>query len=120
MALPAAFLSFGRKDESEADYLGVQYLYAAGYDPVGAVSIFEKIESLQKTAPGVVAKVFATHPMDDERIRKTEEVFDIGYEDYIYSGAYCFLEWPELVEDLLPADVVKVWISGDDERRIEF
>ena len=57
---------------------------------------------------------------DFYRIRKTEEVFDIGYEDYIYSGAYCFLEWPELVEDLLPADVVKVWISGDDERRIEF
>jgi tRNA threonylcarbamoyladenosine biosynthesis protein TsaE len=54
------------------------------------------------------------------RIRKTEEVFDIGYEEYIYSGAYCFIEWPELVEALLPADVVKVWISGDDERRIKF
>jgi len=54
------------------------------------------------------------------RIRKIEEVFDIGYEEYIYSGAYCFIEWPELVEALLPADVVKVWISGDDERRIKF
>lgn len=54
------------------------------------------------------------------RIRKTEEIFDIGYEDYIYSGDYCFIEWPEVMEKLLPADVVKVWISGDDERRIEF
>lgn len=54
------------------------------------------------------------------RIRKTEEAFDIGYEDYIYSGAYCFLEWPELVEELLPADVVRVKISGEDQRQIEF
>ncbi|MCX6248099.1 MAG: tRNA (adenosine(37)-N6)-threonylcarbamoyltransferase complex ATPase subunit type 1 TsaE [Bacteroidetes bacterium] len=54
------------------------------------------------------------------RIRKTEEVFDIGYEDYIYSGAYCFIEWPELVEELLPDDVVRVRISGEDERQIEF
>lgn len=57
---------------------------------------------------------------DFYRIRKTEEVFDIGYEDYIYSGDYCFLEWPELVEDLLPPDVVKVTITGDDQRKIEF
>ena len=57
---------------------------------------------------------------DFYRIRKIEEVFDIGYEEYIYSGAYCFLEWPELVEDLLPKDIVKVRISGDNERQIEF
>ena len=54
------------------------------------------------------------------RIRKTEEVFDIGYEDYIYSGAYCFIEWPEVMEELLPGDVVKVKISGEDQRQIEF
>jgi predicted Zn-dependent protease len=72
-AIPMTFLSFTRHDESEADYLGVQYLYAAGYDPTGAISIFEKLESLQKTKPGVVAKVFATHPMDDVRIEKTEK-----------------------------------------------
>jgi tRNA threonylcarbamoyladenosine biosynthesis protein TsaE len=57
---------------------------------------------------------------DFYRIRNIGEIFDIGYEEYIYSGAYCFIEWPELMEELLPADVVKVWISGDDERRIEF
>jgi len=57
---------------------------------------------------------------DFYRIRKTEEVFDIGYEDYIYSGAYCFLEWPELIEELLPEDVVRVRISGDDVRQIDF
>jgi tRNA threonylcarbamoyladenosine biosynthesis protein TsaE len=57
---------------------------------------------------------------DFYRIRNTQEVFDIGYEDYLFSGSYCFIEWPELVEELLPADVVKVSITGEDERRIEF
>ena len=72
-AIPMTFLSFSRHDESEADYLGVQYMYAAGYDPTGAVSILEKLEALQKTKPGAVAKVLATHPMSSDRIDKTEE-----------------------------------------------
>jgi predicted Zn-dependent protease len=73
VGVPAAFLHFTRKDESEADYLGVQYLYAAGYDPTGAISIFEKLESLQRKQPGTVARIFSTHPMDATRIQKTEE-----------------------------------------------
>ena len=73
VALPAAFLSFGRKDESEADYLGVQYMYAAGYDPTGTISIFEKMESLERKSPGAVSRLFATHPPDAERIRLTQE-----------------------------------------------
>jgi len=72
-AIPMTFLSFTRRDESEADYLGVQYMYATGYDPTGAISIFEKLESLQKTQPGAVAKVLATHPVDAERIDRTEK-----------------------------------------------
>ena len=73
VGIPAAFLHFTRKDESEADYLGVQYLYAAGYDPNGAISIFEKLESLERKQPGTVARIFSTHPMDATRIQKTEE-----------------------------------------------
>ena len=57
---------------------------------------------------------------DFYRIKKTEEVFDIGYEDYLYSGSYCFMEWPELIESLLPDDAVKVRISGEAERAIEY
>jgi tRNA threonylcarbamoyladenosine biosynthesis protein TsaE len=57
---------------------------------------------------------------DFYRIKKTEEVFDIGYEDFIYSGAYCFIEWPELIEDLLPENVVRVKITGEKQRQIEF
>lgn len=48
---------------------------------------------------------------DFYRIKETEEVYDMGYEDYFYSGALCFIEWPELIEDLLPGDAVKVTIE---------
>jgi tRNA threonylcarbamoyladenosine biosynthesis protein TsaE len=48
---------------------------------------------------------------DFYRIKKLEEVYDMGYEDYFYSGSLCFIEWPELIEDLLPDDAVKVNIA---------
>jgi len=60
---------------------------------------------------------------DFYRIKKIEEVYDIGYEDYIYSGSYCFLEWPGLIEPLLPQDAVRVSINenqADGSRTIEF
>ena len=70
--VPMSFLTFGRQDEAEADYLGVQYLYAAGYDPTGAISIFEKIESMEQRRPGAVSKAFSSHPPGQDRIGKTE------------------------------------------------
>ena len=60
---------------------------------------------------------------DFYRIKKLEEVFDLGYEEYLYSGSYCFIEWPELMEELLPEEVIKVRIVADpvhEERLIEF
>lgn len=59
---------------------------------------------------------------DFYRIKKLEEVYDMGYEDYFYSGALCFIEWPELVEDLLPLDAVRVTIEeqNDGSRVISF
>ena len=48
---------------------------------------------------------------DFYRIKKLEEVYDMGYEDYFYSGALCFIEWPELIEDVLPDDAVRVSIE---------
>ena len=48
---------------------------------------------------------------DFYRIKKLEEVYDMGYEDYFYCGAVCFIEWPELIEELLPGDTVKVTIE---------
>ena len=55
---------------------------------------------------------------DFYRVKKIEEVYDMGYEDYFYSGAICFIEWPELIEDLLPDDTVKVRIEETEKGRI--
>ena len=55
--------------------------------------------------------------LDFYRINSIEEAFDFGYEDYVYSGAYCFIEWPEKIESLLPADTVKVEIIETSEGR---
>ena len=49
------------------------------------------------------------------RIGRLEEVYDMGYEDYFYSGAICFIEWPELIDDLLPNDTVKVSIEEQED-----
>jgi len=51
---------------------------------------------------------------DFYRIKKLEEAFDLGYEDYIYSGNYCFIEWPEMIEQLLPEGIVEVRIKEGD------
>ena len=58
---------------------------------------------------------------DFYRIQKIDEVYDMGYEDYFYSGALCFIEWPELIEDVLPGDAVKVCIEeqADGTRSIQ-
>jgi predicted Zn-dependent protease len=73
LAIPMGFLQFSRTMESEADYFGLQYMYKAGYDPTAFVDFFEKIETLEKKKPGSVAKVFSTHPMTDDRIKKSQE-----------------------------------------------
>ncbi len=59
---------------------------------------------------------------DFYRIKKLDEVYDLGYEDYFYSGALCFIEWPELIEELLPLDAKKVSITenSDGTRTISF
>jgi predicted Zn-dependent protease len=73
LAIPMGFLTFSRANEREADHLGLQYMYKAGYDPVAFVDFFEKIETLEKKKPGTIAKVFATHPMTDDRIQAAQE-----------------------------------------------
>ena len=57
----------------------------------------------------------AIYHFDFYRIKKLVEVYDMGYEDYFYSGALCFIEWPELIEELLPDDAVKVSISEQED-----
>ncbi len=71
--IPVGFLKFSRGFESEADMLGLEYMYKTGYDPTAFVDFFEKIETLEKRKPGTMAKVFSTHPMTDDRIRAAQK-----------------------------------------------
>src|SRR6266536_633294 len=65
-----AFLKFTRGAEEEADRLGIQYMWAAGYDPHAMVTFFEKLEAKEKKKPGTIAKAFSTHPMTSDRIKE--------------------------------------------------
>jgi len=73
LALPLTFLSFQRSFEAEADYLGLQYMYKAGYDPQSFVAFFEKLQAMEKQKPGTLAKAFASHPQTPDRIAKSQE-----------------------------------------------
>ena len=74
--IPMGFLTFSRGFESEADMLGLQYMYKAGYDPTASIDLFERMLSLEKRKPGIIAKVFNTHPMTGDRIVKTQKNID--------------------------------------------
>src|SRR3954470_2995346 len=71
--VPLGFLKFSRGFEQEADLLGLQYLYKAGYDPTAFVDFFEKIQSMEKKKPGTMARVFSSHPPTDSRIRSAQD-----------------------------------------------
>jgi predicted Zn-dependent protease len=73
IAIPVAFMKFSRDFEAQADYLGVQYMYRAGYDPQAFITFFEKVQALEKRKPGSVAKVFADHPQTPDRILHSQE-----------------------------------------------
>ncbi len=72
LAVPLTFLQFSREYEAEADYLGIQYAYRAGYDPQGMVSIFEKLDALEKHKPGALSRAFSDHPATPNRIADVE------------------------------------------------
>jgi predicted Zn-dependent protease len=71
--IPIQFLQFSRAFEAEADLLGIEYLYKTGYDPEAMVDMFEKIQALGQKQPGLVAKVFSTHPATGDRIVQTQK-----------------------------------------------
>lgn len=73
VVVPLGFLSFSRGFEREADLLGLQYLYKAGYDPAAFVDFFEKLQSDEKRKPGTMAKVFSSHPLTGDRIQNAQK-----------------------------------------------
>jgi predicted Zn-dependent protease len=73
IGIPITFMKFSREFEAQADFLGVQYMYRAGYDPQAFITFFEKIQALEKRKPGAVAKVFADHPQTPDRILHSQE-----------------------------------------------
>ena len=73
LAIPLTFLKFSRMFEGEADWLGLQYMYKAGYDPQAFIQFFEKIDALEKHKPGTLSKAFSDHPQTPDRIGRSED-----------------------------------------------
>jgi tRNA threonylcarbamoyladenosine biosynthesis protein TsaE len=105
----------------------------AFYGPMGSgkTTIIKSICDVLDTLDPVTSPTFtlvneyktsrgeSLYHMDFYRIKKVEEVFDFGIEEYLSSGSYCFMEWPEMIGEILPQNAVKVKITvGDDEQRV--
>jgi beta-barrel assembly-enhancing protease len=73
VALPLTYLKFSRDAEREADFLGLQYMYKAGYDPNAYITFFERIQADEKRRPGTIPKVFSTHPPTPERVENAQK-----------------------------------------------
>uniref|UniRef100_A0A7V4XRH4 Peptidase M48 n=1 Tax=Acidobacterium capsulatum TaxID=33075 RepID=A0A7V4XRH4_9BACT len=106
LAIPVTFLQFSREFEAQADYLGVQYLYRAGYDPTAMISFFEKIEAPEKQKPGVIARAFDTHPQTPDRIEATEREI-----------AHILPPRSEYLEDTSEFEQVKARLARIENRR---
>ena len=73
LVVPMTFLKYSRDFEREADVLGLQYMAKTGYDPTAMVGFFERLETMEKSKPGTMAKLFRSHPVTGERIERTQK-----------------------------------------------
>jgi predicted Zn-dependent protease len=106
LALPVTFMKFERGFEGEADYLGLQYMYKAGYDPQAFIDFFEKIKALEKEKPGALSKAFSSHPPTPDRIlRSQQEIREV------------LPPRPEYVVDTSEFDQVKARLAAFENRK---
>ncbi|HKW68485.1 MAG TPA: M48 family metallopeptidase [Terriglobales bacterium] len=105
IALPMTFLRFSRGFETEADYLGLQYLYKSGYDPQSFIAFFEKLKAQEKKKPGFLSKAFSTHPQTPDRIEKSQQEI-----------AHLLPPRPEYVEDTSEFEDVKARLAAIENR----
>jgi hypothetical protein len=106
IGVPLTFMKFQRNFEAQADYLGVEYLYASGYDPQAFPQFFEKIQALEKKKPGFVAKAFETHPPTPARMEHTQ-----------HEIATILPSKPQYVEDTSEFQEVKSRLAALENRR---
>jgi beta-barrel assembly-enhancing protease len=88
IAIPVTFLKFTRNQEAEADYLGAQYMYKAGYDPSAMLSFFEKLQAKEKAKPGTMSSLFTDHPPTAARIAAIKQEIETilpNREQYVVS-----------------------------------
>ncbi|HEV2117158.1 MAG TPA: M48 family metallopeptidase [Terriglobales bacterium] len=105
VALPMTFLRFSRNFESEADYLGLEYLYKSGYDPQSFIAFFEKLKAQEKKKPGFLSKAFSTHPQTPDRIEKSQDEI-----------AHLLPPRPEYIEDTSEFEDVKARLASLENR----
>jgi beta-barrel assembly-enhancing protease len=105
IALPMTFLRFSRGFESEADYLGLQYMYKSGYDPQSFIAFFEKLKAQEKKKPGFLSKAFSTHPQTPDRIGKSQDEI-----------SHLLPPRPEYVEDTSEFEDVKARLAAIENR----
>jgi beta-barrel assembly-enhancing protease len=76
IAVPMSFMKFSRNAEREADLLGIEYQYSAGYDPAAMVNFFEKLKSQERQKKNFLAKAFSTHPMNEDRLKRAQKTIE--------------------------------------------
>ena len=116
MGQASVFAVYGKMGAGETTFVKA-ICEELGVEDVITSPTFAIVNEYQSTKTGGPIYHF-----DFYRIKKLDEVYDMGYEDYFYSGAPCFLEWPELIEEILPNDAVKVTITEQEDgtRIVEF
>lgn len=115
LLVPLTFLKFSRGAEKEADRLGAQYMWAAGYDPNALITFFEKLQAQEKRRPGTLAKVFSTHPLTGDRIKEVRELIVRFPEKNEYQISTS--EFGNVKSRLLAASAASRPVNNGDDRR---